>query len=89
VTEILEGPNSNQVAHLRNTGYYWDIWNNTPLGLYSTQKEQQFIQRSIKNRDSKKHILDVAGGVEDSLSLWIDKGMSLQLLRWIRYFYYC
>lgn len=61
VKEILEGLNSNQMAHLVNTGYYWDMWN-TPLGLYLTRKEREFIQRSIENGDSKKHILDVGGG---------------------------
>lgn len=50
------------MAHIKNTGYRYDIWNNTPFGLYLTQKEDEFIQRSIKSRDPKKHILDVGGG---------------------------
>ena len=60
---FLESPNSNQqMAHIKNTGHFWDIYNNTSLGLYLTQKEHEFIQRSIKSGDSKKHILDVGGG---------------------------
>lgn len=60
---FLESPNSNQqMAHIKNTGYFWDTLNNTALGLYLTQKEHEFIQRSIKSGDSKKHILDVGGG---------------------------
>lgn len=60
--EILESRDSNQMGHLMKIEWWWDTWINTPLGLYLRQKEHEFIQRSIKSGNSKKHVLDVGGG---------------------------